>query len=174
MAYQPEASATPGGGRRLRIEMSNGGEASVHFALYPYGGELAKPRHFDVARKAQDEIALRGDGYDLVLIGPNGFRREFAGSVNDTAQVASAPGPDRKNLGITLRNTGDRTLTFTLTALAYGGRTRQVTVPAGQRRTVHWHTRQGWYDVEVRVAEDASFRRRLMGHIENGKASVTG
>ena len=32
----------------------------------------------------------------------------------------------------------------------------------------------GWYDLELTVAEDASFRRRLMGHVENGEESVTG
>jgi phospholipase C len=109
-----------------------------------------------------------------VLIGPSGFRREFGGAAGGSAEVVSEPGLQAKDLRITLRNTGKDALTFTLRALAYGGRTREVTVPKGQARTVNWHTRQGWYDVEATVKEEASFRRRLMGHVENGKASVTG
>ena len=31
----------------------------------------------------------------------------------------------------------------------------------------------GWYDVEVSSDTDKSFTRRLSGHLENGKASVT-
>ncbi|MGG2458878.1 hypothetical protein ACO0M4_03440 [Streptomyces sp. RGM 3693] len=32
----------------------------------------------------------------------------------------------------------------------------------------------GWYDLELKTAEDGSFRRRLKGHVENGKESITG
>ncbi len=32
----------------------------------------------------------------------------------------------------------------------------------------------GWYDLDVTVDGDDTFRRRLMGHIENGRASVSG
>ncbi|GLZ03573.1 hypothetical protein Acsp03_10400 [Actinomadura sp. NBRC 104412] len=171
LPYQPEASAKLHG-RRLRIDLRNSGDASVRFALYPYGGELPKPRRFDVGRKTKVDIALPRDAYDLVLIGPNGFRREFAGAVGGTAEVESEPHGD--DLRISLNNTGKDRLTFTFRALAYGARTREVTFAKGQSRTVHWHTRQGWYDVEVTVAEQATFRRRLMGHVENGKPSVTG
>lgn len=75
---------------------------------------------------------------------------------------------------ITLRNTGRTDLTFTLRALGYGERRRTITVRPGQSRRVNWHTRQGWYDVEIKVAEDQAFRRRLMGHLENGRPSVSG
>ncbi len=32
----------------------------------------------------------------------------------------------------------------------------------------------GWYDIEIAVDGDPAFRRRLSGHIENGKPSITG
>ncbi|GLW64814.1 hypothetical protein Arub01_30580 [Actinomadura rubrobrunea] len=139
-----------------------------------YKGEFARPRHFDVARAEHAEIPVNGGAYDLILIGPNGFRREFAGTVRDTAEVSSALAPGLRDLRITLRNTGRTPLRFRLASLAYGHRRREVTVPPRQSRTVNWHTRHGWYDVEIKVAGHPSFRRRLMGHIENGRPSVSG
>jgi phospholipase C len=43
-----------------------------------------------------------------------------------------------------------------------------------QTRELSWPTDHGWYDVEVTAAEDTSYRRRLTGHLETGKPSVTG
>ena len=59
-------------------------------------------------------------------------------------------------------------------ATADGKATRKATVAAGKSVTVSWATGHGWYDVEIRAAEDAAFRRRLMGHLENGRPSVSG
>ncbi|MFD0684748.1 phosphocholine-specific phospholipase C [Actinomadura fibrosa] len=173
LPYGPEASARVVGGK-LRLDLVNTGSESVHYALYPYAGELPAPRHFDVRRGERADIAVPKGSYELVLTGPNGFRREFAGRTAATAEVSSKAGGSR-DLWVTLRNTGRSALTFELGALAYGGdRRRTVQVKAGQSRTVRWRTREGWYDVEVKVAEDAAFRRRLMGHIENGRPSVSG
>ncbi|HEX2312336.1 MAG TPA: phospholipase domain-containing protein, partial [Thermomonospora sp.] len=121
-------------------------------------------------------VAREGDldAFELVLTGPNGFRREFAGRPGGVAEVHSTPNPSDRDLWITLRNRGTAELTFQLVSLAYGDRRRQVTVRPGQSRTVHWHTRRGWYDLDIKVAEDPAFRRRLMGHIENGRPSISG
>ncbi|GAA2410594.1 phospholipase C, phosphocholine-specific [Actinomadura vinacea] len=173
LPYQPEASVRVSG-RTLRLDLVNHGLESVHFALYPYAGEFPRPRHFDVARTERADIPLSGDAYNLTLTGPNGFRREFSGTVTDTAEVASSSGPDRRDLRISLRNTGRAPLKFQLASLAHGDRRREITVPPGQSRTVDWHTRQGWYDVEIKTAENRAFHRRLMGHIENGRPSISG
>ncbi|GAA1535323.1 phospholipase C, phosphocholine-specific [Actinomadura kijaniata] len=173
LPYQPEAHVRLRGGK-LRLSLANSGAASVHFQLYPYAGELPAPRHYDVGRTAHDDIALAGDAYRLVLTGPNGFRREFAGTRDDRATVASAPKPGGRDLVVVLENDGDTDLRFTLRSLAYGRRVRRETLRAGARRTLSWRTDDGWYDVEITVAEDRAFRRRLMGHVENGRPSVSG
>lgn len=53
---------------------------------------------------------------------------------------------------------------------------RKLTVQPGRAVAFAHATRDahGWYDVEVTAAGDAAFRRRLMGHIENGRARVSG
>ncbi|MEU1025162.1 phospholipase domain-containing protein, partial [Streptomyces sp. NPDC005904] len=96
------------------------------------------------------------------------------------ARLASAI--TRREIHLTLANRGRRELVFTVKPLGYVDeddirrRTRTVRVKAGGSRTVAWHTddEHGWYDVEVTADRDTAFRRRLMGHIENGRTSVSG
>ncbi|MEI5034667.1 DUF756 domain-containing protein [Streptomyces sp. S1A(2023)] len=81
-----------------------------------------------------------------------------------------------------MRNTGRRTLTFLVRPLGYVDEddvrdwTRRVTVKPGRSRAlVHSAAdAHGWYDLAVTVDGEEGFRRRLMGHIENGRASVSG
>ena len=37
-----------------------------------------------------------------------------------------------------------------------------------------WPTDSGWYDVEVTTDDDPTYRRRLSGHLETGRPSITG
>jgi phospholipase C len=113
------------------------------------------------------------------VTGPNRFRRDFAGDISGAAayaDVISAVSPDSGELVLTMRNPGKQPLTFTVTASGYGAGSKQLTVPAGGEQTVSWPTGQahGWYDLLVTVASDSSFRRGLIGHVENGAASIAG
>ncbi|MBD2892094.1 Non-hemolytic phospholipase C [Actinomadura sp. RB99] len=176
LPYRTDASARLDGGA-LVVTMTERGTRASHLALYPYAGEFATPRHYDVAGRAVERVALKDGRYRLTLTGPNGFRREFAGAASGAAagaDVTSRAAGGAGRIDITVRNRGTRPLTFTLSALAYGKAARTATVAAGKSVTVSWATEHGWYDVEVRAAEDGAFRRRLMGHLENGRPSVSG
>ena len=89
---------------------------------------------------------------------------------------------DRGLVRIVWADTGRRTLTFTVRPLAYVDEddlrdwTRTIRVKPGRSRTVVHSAADahGWYDLVVTADEAGSFRRRLMGHIENGRASVSG
>lgn len=176
LPYQPDAyGAVRGDVFRLRVE--NGGRSSVPLALYPYAGEFAAPQHTDVEDRALWEVPLAGDAYAFTVTGPNGFRREFAGRARGAAGVTSSVDGQGRSLRIALRNDGKAPLTFTVRSLAYGGeRPREITVRPGRARTVEHraHGAHGWYDLEITAAGDEGFRRRLMGHIENGRVSVSG
>jgi phospholipase C len=76
-------------------------------------------------------------------------------------------------LEITLSNDGATSCTFTLKANAYRRGSASVRVPAGGRRTRRWPLRRGWYDVTITCDGDGAFVRRLAGHVENGRPSVT-
>ena len=58
-------------------------------------------------------------------------------------------------------------------ALGFGTRAVSYRVRPGTTRTVNWDTDQGWYDLEVTVLQDPSFRRRLTGRVESGRPGVT-
>ncbi|MEU0084307.1 phosphocholine-specific phospholipase C [Streptomyces sp. NPDC006274] len=196
LPYQPDADAVVSADA-VTVALRNSGRASAHFALYPYAGEFEVPQHRDVRGSAQWRVPLTGDAYRFTITGPNGFRREFAGPAGGAAEVASAVDHHDRDLHLALRNNGGTPLTFTVRPLGYveeadlHGWTRRVTVKAGRSRTVVHSAADahGWYDIEV-TAEgvepgrqpdpqpdprpEPAFRRRLMGHIENGRASVSG
>ncbi|MEW1922546.1 phosphocholine-specific phospholipase C [Streptomyces sp. NPDC088360] len=180
LPYQPDAYAKPGESGALSVRLRNGGSSSAHFALYPYAGEFATPQHQDVVRTGSWTVPVKGDAYAFTITGPNGFRREFAGRKDGGAQLASAI--TRRELHVTLANRGRKELIFTVKPLGYvdkadiRSRTRIVRVKAGSSRTIAWHTddEHGWYDIQATAAGEPAFRRRLMGHIENGRASVSG
>ncbi|MEV8019361.1 phosphocholine-specific phospholipase C [Streptomyces sp. NPDC086554] len=180
LPYQPDADAKPAKDGALTVRLRNGGSSSAHFALYPYAAEFKTPLHQDVVREGSWTVPVAKDAYAFTITGPNGFRREFAGGKDGSAQLASAI--TRREIHLTLANRGREELVFTVKPLGYvdeadvRSRTRTVRVKAGSSRTVAWPTgdEHGWYDVEITAAGEPAFRRRLMGHIENGRASVSG
>ncbi|MFE5617693.1 phosphocholine-specific phospholipase C [Streptomyces sp. NPDC056524] len=179
LPYQPDAQARVGAGA-VTVDLKNSGKASAHFALYPYAGEFTAPQHRDVRGRAQWAVPLTRDRYRFTITGPNGFRREFEGPAAGGADLASHIDHHDRDLHLTVRNTGTAAVSFTVRPLGYVDRddlrdwTRTVTVKPGRSRTlVHSAAdAHGWYDVEV--TSPGGFRRRLMGHIENGRASVSG
>jgi phospholipase C len=179
LPYQPDAYARLRDGA-VTVTLGNTGTAHVPLALYPYAGEFTAPQHLDVRGSAQWIVPLAGDAYRFTITGPNGFRREFAGRATGGAQVTSRIDPHERDLHLTLAATGSGPVTFTVRPLGYvdeadlAGWTRGVTVKPGRSRTVVHSAADahGWYDVEVTGPD--GFRRRLMGHIENGRPSVSG
>ncbi|MEC4016241.1 phosphocholine-specific phospholipase C [Streptomyces sp. H27-D2] len=181
LPYQPDAygrfDARAG---VFRLALRNTGRAAAHLALYPYAGEYATPQHREVLGRAEWDVPVKDGAYRFTLTGPNGFRREFAGTGDGAAaalEVAGRVEARHRELHLTLTNRGRRTLTLTLRADAYSDARKQtLTLRPGASRTlpVAAERAHGWYDVSLTAAEDASFARRLMGHIENGRASVTG
>jgi phospholipase C len=140
--------------------MTNAGTESVHLILFPYTG--GNPEHFDVTATTTHTLAVP---YRCTLLGPNGFRREFAGGPG-CGEVSTSLSRTRVLL-LTLANKGTAPLTFVVGEKRYE-------VRPGRTRTVSSTHPTGWYDLTVRVAEDPNFHRRLAGHIENGHESVSG
>ncbi|WUW19892.1 phospholipase C, phosphocholine-specific [Streptomyces sp. NBC_01463] len=183
LPYQPDAQAEVVDGA-VRVTLSNTGRSSAHFALYPYAGEFPVPQHRDVKGTTRLTVPVTGASYRFTVTGPNVFRREFAGFTKDGAPAGVASRVDARELDlhIALRNTGRTTLTFNVRPRGYVEEadlrdwTRTVKVKPGRSRTVVHSAADahGWYDLEVTVEGDDTFRRRLMGHIENGRASVSG
>ncbi len=114
------------------------------------------------------------DGTTCWVLGPNGFLREVVGVASGADQVRPEVGVRYgRALEIALSNDGASSCTFTLTANAYRRGSISVRVKAGARRTRRRPLRHGWYDVTITCVGDDAFARRLAGHVENGRPSVT-
>ena len=119
--------------------------------------------------------------YALSAFGPNGFLREFAGSVHDAGapgraapEVASSH--DADVLVLHLTNHGSADCVLTLRANHYADETPQtVALAAGETIDVNWPiaAHANWYDLDVESDHDAGWRRRLAGHVENGAPSTS-
>ncbi|HEV7933625.1 MAG TPA: phospholipase C, phosphocholine-specific [Actinomadura sp.] len=181
LPYQPDVTAKVDPGRKtLTLTMTNTGTASAHLAVYPYAGEFATPRHVDVHGTETLRVRPAAGSYRLTVTGPGGFLREFAGEVSDTATVLSAVHGRELRLSLALVNTGSTPVTFRIAPNAYASGAqaapRTITVPPGRTEKVGWKaaSAHGWYDLTVTITGRPGFARRLAGHIENGRASVTG
>jgi phospholipase C len=147
------------------LEARNSGAASAHLIVWPIGGEFDKPLHLDVAGT---QIVPVPGARKLLVTGPNGFRREIDGA-STTAEVHSEVLTDSRTLVLRLANLGSTPRTFVI------GGDRKINVKSGRVYELRKGTAksQGWYDLTVTVAEEPGFRRRLVGHIENGKESIS-
>ncbi|MEU7525443.1 phosphocholine-specific phospholipase C [Saccharothrix sp. NPDC042600] len=168
LPYQPDVSGRVVDGA-VRLSLRNTGKSSVNLALYPYRGEFGYPVHFDVAGSTEFTVPFTGE-YSFTVLGPNGFRREFAGVAGESVGVESSVNGHSRVLTVTLANAGDREAVFEVRG---DGRDFRVAVRPGKHRTVPWLTafRHGWYDLTIRTA---TFHRRLSGHVENGRESLSG
>ncbi len=178
--YRPEARAVVSK-NMLTLVLDDRGRRSSHFAIYGYeGAGTIRPVHLDVARRTTRTFQIVGPTYDVVVTGPNRFRRDFAGSTLGTASalvVSSHQAEDEQTIEVRLHNKGTSRLEVTVAPLAYSDLPPvSVVLRAGRRRTVEWPAgdAHGWYDLQITVADDSSFRRRITGHLENGRPSVTG
>ena len=116
--------------------------------------------------------------YELSVYGPNGFVRHFKGSVNAGAAALAVEAhygkDDSGSLNWRICNVSGAGLTVHVLD-AYTG--RKVSQKLGDTETIDgdWSLDAfcGWYDLVVTVDQDASFERRLSGHVETGRDSYS-
>jgi phospholipase C len=112
-------------------------------------------------------------GYDVEIQVPNGFYRQAAGSRAVAPDVSTAPAGSRGNLTIVVSNSGPA-VELTFTDMYHGGHptTRRLHQGGRTRYTVGGGA-DGWYDVTITSSADSRFVRRLAGHIETGRPSIS-
>lgn len=165
---------------RVRLRFRNDGAAGVVYHVYDRLRLEAVPRRYTVETGKSLEGTWDagpdvGGRYDLWILGPNGFLRHVVGTASGADPVRPEVGVQyARSLAITLSNDGTTDCTFTLKANAYRrGGAATVRVAAGAHRTRQWPLRRGWYDVTITCGDEGAFTRRLAGHVENGRPSVT-
>jgi phospholipase C len=127
---------------------------------------------------------LGAGAYNLTLIGPNRFRRDFKGNSTTAGASVSAALSYREtvsgnttDLVLTLTNGLSSAATFTITPNHYTSTTLTESVAAGATWSsdiTATFAASGWYDFTITVSADSSWSQRLTGHLENGLTSVTG
>ncbi|GAB2718824.1 phosphocholine-specific phospholipase C [Nocardia thraciensis] len=173
LPYQPAVSATLSKST-LEITLTNSGAASAHFAIYPFGGEAATPRHLDVSDEQTEKFTVDGV-YDLSIQGPNRFWFELRGTAGGRAsRVETTTAPTGSDLKLTLTNHADRSVALVATPLRYNGARQRIDLVAGGALVLDWPTRNGWYDIELTAPRDPDFRRRITGRVENGQPGTSG
>ncbi|QMU76144.1 phospholipase C, phosphocholine-specific [Streptacidiphilus sp. PB12-B1b] len=114
--------------------------------------------------------------YDLTVHGPNGFLRRLTGSIAQAGpEVTAAQVGRNAEIRLVLRNDGPTTVELTVSDAYGNGRPKTFRLRPGAD-TVHsidLRPGHGWYDLTVVSAQDGGFLRRLAGHVETGKPSIS-
>ncbi|MEX1827418.1 phosphocholine-specific phospholipase C [Luteibacter sp. CQ10] len=126
-----------------------------------------------------------GNAYDLTVHGPNGFLRQFAGTQPSGSadrdrmalpEVSIAHSGLPGLLRVVLENHGSRPCFVTVKSNDYGRQPprRHLLLP-GVRMESLWDIlgSDHWYDLSVTCDTDPRFLRRLAGHRETGRASLS-
>ncbi len=177
-AFEVSARVRPEG---LALTLVNAGAAGAGFNLYP--GDGGEPRFYTVeAGKRLEDVAPFGPkgGYDLSLHGPNGFLRGFRGGAvtphGADLEADARFDAVRGRLLIRLRNLGKDDGALVVAPMAYlGGGARRHHLAPGAEVIDAWDIRGAghWYDFQVTSPGDPAFQRRIAGHGEDGRPSVS-
>ena len=162
----------------IQLYFRNSGKAGAFFQVR-FGDGLTDPRGYTLGAgdEASDTFGASGNSYDLSVFGPNGFLRTFAGGVaarSANLTVKTEYDEDSEGIELVIHNHSSSAEKVTITE-AYSGKTSAHHVQPHSSFT-HYselHKSFGWYDFTVQADSDASFQRRLAGHVETGRDSVT-
>ncbi|WP_397400783.1 phosphocholine-specific phospholipase C [Phenylobacterium sp.] len=164
-------------GDTARVDLANTGAAAAVLHVYDLNDLSPPPRRYTVAagKTLDASWPLTAGGYDLWVLGPNGFHRHFRSGTDPGLIVTT--GFDRKagKLTVTLRNTGARPLSVQARANAYGHKAWVVTTPPGATVSNTWALSgsRGWHDLSLTLVDHPDWLRRVAGRLENGRDSVS-
>lgn len=177
LPYELHVNAEQSGGR-LSIKMSNTGEQGALLHVYDKLQLEATPRRYALASQetmVDDWSVSSTAGYDIWLIGPNGYHRAFTGEGTEgsKAQVSACYDLTQPALLLTLTNLLDEALTLTLDNTVYLGDVLTMELAPRQvlEQRIELAGQGNWYDVTVRYGE--RWRRRYAGRIETGQHGIS-
>ncbi|MDQ0626892.1 MULTISPECIES: phosphocholine-specific phospholipase C [Paraburkholderia] len=183
----------------FEISFGNTGDQGAHFYVYSTNRTDGPWRYTVEAGKSLSEsfdLTSTNGVYAFQVFGPNGFVRKFAGNVGSNvgsnAHAEQLAGghhngkpaePEVKvqydvangNVFLRFSNKGGSFARLTVTDNAYGARPRPVMVPPGAHIEEAWvlAASHHWYDLTITSNDDDSFSRRVAGHVENGRPSIS-
>lgn len=163
----------------FRLDFANKGEAGAWLQARS-GDGASGPWSYTVeaGKSLSASLSLPANGeYDFSVYGPNGFLRTFKGGAGygrADLEVSSHYEAEETGLELVVANRGAGVSTVSIEN-AYTRDTLKRRLAPGERIEKVWPLRRsfGWHDLLITVEEDKRFERRLAGHIENGRDSVS-
>jgi phospholipase C len=164
------------------IDFANTGKATAVFQVRS-GSDSHIPRTYTVepGRSLSDTWLLGSIGVancDLSVYGPNGFFREFIGSVaglrNAQLEVHVYYNNDDNGIALAIVNPSLQAANVTILD-QYTGKSVALAINAGRSDSRYFSLSRlsGWYDLSITVATDPSIKYRFAGHVETGKDSTS-
>ena len=164
----------------LQLVFSCGGAAAAVFHVYDRLQLEQVPRRYTVepGRSLTGVWPLQpGRGYDLWVLGPNGFHRHFTGEgAQSTLEFALDYAPASGELRARLRNGAGSECHCEFVANAYlKPEPQRLLLPARSVAEQTWQIAGSghWYDFTLRVPQWAGFSRRFAGRMETGAPSIS-
>jgi phospholipase C len=168
------------------IDFANTGSAGAAFNVYSQNRSDG-PWFYTVGagKEVSDywsAVSYTSGRYDLRAYGPNGFLREFigdmllAGAGKAQPEIETIHDATGGSIILRLRNNGSAPCTLTVKPNRYSTEAaRTHTLAAGTSVDDAWAIADHghWYDLSITSSSDASYLRRLAGHMETGAASMS-
>ncbi|RKP46228.1 phosphocholine-specific phospholipase C [Pararobbsia silviterrae] len=184
LPYELHANGQVEESQKFAIQLANTGEWGAHFYIYSTN-RTDGPWSYTVGAgkklKAEFDVSSTSGVYAFTVHGPNGFVRQFEGTVpaNGTSQKTAQPevkvGYDvaNGNLYLTITNAGRASVKLTVTDNAYGAAARHFVLPSEGFVEAPWQLQSSYHWYDLTVSDGNGFVRRVAGHVENGRASYS-
>lgn len=169
----------------LELNLENVGSAGVVFHVYDRLHLDRVPRRYTVeaGKGLSDRWTTADDSgrYELQVFGPNGFSRDFTGTVVGSLENGSALAqpeiqleydPEQDSLTLLASNAGDESCVLVVKMNVYSDESSSMELPprcAGLEYAWSVSPSANWYDFSVSVATLAGWSRRFAGRLENGR-----
>jgi phospholipase C len=163
------------------LAFSNTGQAGAVFQVYDNNNLGAAPQMYTIAPGQQTAAAwaLSGENYDLMVFAPNGWLRQFQGTVSSTQpapEIQLCYDPSSGALTLKARNPGTADVDVSVKDNAYdNGGPWTATIAAGSDWQQTWPLTQSahWYDFTLTVTDLPTYARRFAGRVETGQPGST-
>jgi phospholipase C len=173
LPYRPDvAIQTDPQACEIRLTLACEGAAAV-LHVYDLLRLDALPRRYTVGpgKQLQGSWPLHAEqGYDLWVLGANGFHRRFRGSAQAPMPVEMEIERVADGMVLQLRNPGLAPVSVAVRGAAYPGLMpeRSLSLDAGEAARITWPAAPtgAWYDLQV---QQPGARQRLAGRVENGQ-----